>query len=416
MFSNAHAALRCLQRPITSTSINLWPVPARRYSSPAPPGWWSLRSDQTTARYPNRIRKWHSDLRISTSIEARARLHGEPALHHGVASGVARADNPIVQTIYTADPAPLVYNGRVYLYTGHDEDGSTYFTMKEWRVWSSADMVNWTDHGSPMSLATFSWASADAWAGQAVYRNGKFYWYVPVTDRSTGRMAIGVGGLGQPHRAVPRRARPPAGRERRDRPDRLHRRRRAGVPVLGQPEPVVRAAERRHDLVLRQPDPDPADHRGVRHPHRRRQPPDPVRGGALGLQAQRPVLHRVRGEVLLGVHRLLDGARPDRAVDLPRDDHAHAGQQLHQPRRRHRLQRRLVLLLPQRRAAGRRRLHPLGRGGEVHLQRRRHDPDDQHDHDRRAAGRHAQSVRAPGGRDDRLGSPASRPSRPARAA
>ena len=46
----------------------------------------------------------------------------------------AQADNPIVQTIYTADPAPLVYNGRVYLYTGHDEDDSTYFTMKEWRV------------------------------------------------------------------------------------------------------------------------------------------------------------------------------------------------------------------------------------------------------------------------------------------
>jgi arabinoxylan arabinofuranohydrolase len=106
--------------------------------------------------------------------------------------GTARADNPIVQTIYTADPAPLVYNGRVYLYTGHDEDASTYFTMKEWRVWSSADMVNWTDHGSPLSVATFSWAKSDAWAGQAVYRNGKFYWYVPTTNRSTGRMAIGV--------------------------------------------------------------------------------------------------------------------------------------------------------------------------------------------------------------------------------
>lgn len=105
----------------------------------------------------------------------------------------ARADNPIVQTIYTADPAPLVHNGRVYLYTGHDEDGSTWFTMKEWRVYSSEDMVNWTDHGSPMSLATFSWASQDAWAGQAVYRNGKFYWYVPVVNRATGRMAIGVG-------------------------------------------------------------------------------------------------------------------------------------------------------------------------------------------------------------------------------
>lgn len=112
-----------------------------------------------------------------------------PAALHPTA---ARADNPVVQHVYTADPAPLVYDGRVYLYTGHDEDGSTYFTMKDWRVWSSADMVNWTDHGSPLSLATFSWASADAWAGQAVQRGGRFYWYVPVKNRATGRMAIGV--------------------------------------------------------------------------------------------------------------------------------------------------------------------------------------------------------------------------------
>src|SRR4029079_5851485 len=48
-------------------------------------------------------------------------------------SRAARADNPIIQTIYTADPAPLVFNDRVYLYTGHDEDGSTNFTMREWR-------------------------------------------------------------------------------------------------------------------------------------------------------------------------------------------------------------------------------------------------------------------------------------------
>ncbi|MFB9682308.1 glycoside hydrolase, partial [Streptosporangium vulgare] len=48
---------------------------------------------------------------------------------------LARADNPIVQTVYTADPAPLVHNGRVYVYTGHDEDGSTYFTMRDWRVY-----------------------------------------------------------------------------------------------------------------------------------------------------------------------------------------------------------------------------------------------------------------------------------------
>ncbi|HEU4327698.1 MAG TPA: family 43 glycosylhydrolase [Roseiflexaceae bacterium] len=104
---------------------------------------------------------------------------------------VSRADNPIVQTIYTADPAALVHNGTVYLYTGHDEDGSTYFTMNEWRVYSSTDMVNWTDHGAPLRASTFSWASGDAWASQAIYRNGRFYWYVTVSAKTGGR-AIGV--------------------------------------------------------------------------------------------------------------------------------------------------------------------------------------------------------------------------------
>jgi beta-xylosidase len=90
----------------------------------------------------------------------------------------ATADNPIVQTLYTADPAALVHNGRVYLYTGHDENGAKTFVMKDWRVFSSVDMVNWQDHGSPMSLATFKWATAQAWAGHAIERNGRFYWYV----------------------------------------------------------------------------------------------------------------------------------------------------------------------------------------------------------------------------------------------
>ncbi|RIV39173.1 family 43 glycosylhydrolase [Micromonospora radicis] len=105
----------------------------------------------------------------------------------------AKADNPIVQHIYTADPAPLVHNGRVYVYTGRDEDGSTYFTMNEWRVFSSTDMSNWTDHGVPMNLGTFAWADANAWAGHVIERNGQFYWYVPVRQRSNGQMVIGVG-------------------------------------------------------------------------------------------------------------------------------------------------------------------------------------------------------------------------------
>jgi hypothetical protein len=101
------------------------------------------------------------------------------------------ADNPIIQTIYTADPAPLVHNGRVYLYTGHDEDKSTWFTMKDWRCFSSADMVNWTHHASPLAVSSFTWARADAWAGHVIERDGKFYFYVPV-NRKGGGMSIGV--------------------------------------------------------------------------------------------------------------------------------------------------------------------------------------------------------------------------------
>ena len=103
-----------------------------------------------------------------------------------------KSQNPIIQTIYSADPAPLVYKDTVYLYTGHDEDKSTWFTMKDWHVYSTVDMVNWTDIGSPLSLETFSWASKDAWAGQCIFRNNKFYFYVPINQKNGKGMAIGV--------------------------------------------------------------------------------------------------------------------------------------------------------------------------------------------------------------------------------
>lgn len=103
----------------------------------------------------------------------------------------ALADNPIVQTIYTADPAPMVHGDTLYLYTGHDEDKSSYFTMKDWHCFSTKDMVNWTDLGTPLSLKEFKWAKSDAWAGQCIERHGQFYYYVPI-GRKEGGMAIGV--------------------------------------------------------------------------------------------------------------------------------------------------------------------------------------------------------------------------------
>lgn len=109
-----------------------------------------------------------------------------------VAYTQAVAQNPIVQTSYTADPAPMVYNDRLYLYTSHDEDNSTWFTMNDWRLYSTDDMVNWTDHGSILSYTDFAWAKGDAWAAQCVERSGKFYIYVPVISAVNNRPAIGV--------------------------------------------------------------------------------------------------------------------------------------------------------------------------------------------------------------------------------
>ena len=109
-----------------------------------------------------------------------------------LAAVATKAQNPFVQTWCTSDPAPMVHDGTMYVYTGHDEDGADFFWMQEWRVYSTTDMVNWTDHGSPLALESFSWADDRAWASQCVARNGKFYWYICAHSKLSGGMAIGV--------------------------------------------------------------------------------------------------------------------------------------------------------------------------------------------------------------------------------
>ena len=112
----------------------------------------------------------------------------------------AYAQNPIIQTKFTADPAPFVYHDTVFLYTSHDEDnappGMGKFLMRDWLCYTSTDMVNWTDRGTVASLRNFKWADKSvtgwggfdngAWAPQTIERNGKFYMYCPVQGRGIG--------------------------------------------------------------------------------------------------------------------------------------------------------------------------------------------------------------------------------------
>ncbi|MDP4208859.1 MAG: glycoside hydrolase family 43 protein [Bacteroidota bacterium] len=108
-----------------------------------------------------------------------------------IGSIATNAQNPIIQTKYTADPAPLVYHDTVFLYTGHDEDDATGFKMKDWQLYTSTDMVNWTDHGVIASLKNFKWVTVDngAWAPQCICRNNKFYMYCPMPN------GVGIGVL-----------------------------------------------------------------------------------------------------------------------------------------------------------------------------------------------------------------------------
>jgi len=102
--------------------------------------------------------------------------------------------NPIITHVFTADPAAMVYKGKVYLYTGHDEapTGHNGYMMHNWLCFSSADMVTWTEHPSPMNVKAFKWAKDDAWASQVIERNGKFYWYVAVEHATIPGKSIGV--------------------------------------------------------------------------------------------------------------------------------------------------------------------------------------------------------------------------------
>jgi arabinoxylan arabinofuranohydrolase len=112
----------------------------------------------------------------------------------GLGAASASASNPLFKDKFTADPAALVDNGRVYLYTGRDEaaEGQNTYVMSEWLVYSSCDMKSWTAHGPALSHATFKWAERSAWASDIVKYKNKYYFFASVRDGGSKADAIGV--------------------------------------------------------------------------------------------------------------------------------------------------------------------------------------------------------------------------------
>ena len=112
----------------------------------------------------------------------------------------AEAANPIV-TRFAADPSAHVFNNRMYIYATDDQSNSgTYWDSNAWRLYSSSDLVSWTDHGAPFSVSGFSWATQYAWAPSAAQRNGYYYLYLPVDRTKIGvaRSTSPTGGFSDP--------------------------------------------------------------------------------------------------------------------------------------------------------------------------------------------------------------------------
>ena len=94
------------------------------------------------------------------------------------------ADNPLITHLYTADPSAHVWkDGRLYVYASHDiYPPRGCDRMDEYHVFSTDDMIHWTDHGEILRQSDVPWGRKEGgwmWAPDCAFKNGKYYFYFP---------------------------------------------------------------------------------------------------------------------------------------------------------------------------------------------------------------------------------------------
>ncbi|MBN1779729.1 family 43 glycosylhydrolase [bacterium] len=110
-------------------------------------------------------------------------------------AGGMLAQNPLITDQFTADPTARVFGDRIYVYPSHDINcGTTWFCMKDYHVFSSENLTDWTDHGMIVTQEKVAWVDStknSMWAPDCYERNGKYYFYFP----SIANAASGVRGM-----------------------------------------------------------------------------------------------------------------------------------------------------------------------------------------------------------------------------
>ncbi|MEN8908261.1 MAG: family 43 glycosylhydrolase [Clostridiales bacterium] len=91
-----------------------------------------------------------------------------------------------------ADPDIDVFDGKYYIYP--TTDGFTGWSGTQFHVFSSDDLINWTDGGVVLDVAKgndIPWSIGSAWAPTIEKKDGKYYFYF-CAKRSDGKSCIGV--------------------------------------------------------------------------------------------------------------------------------------------------------------------------------------------------------------------------------
>ncbi|PYI39068.1 beta-xylosidase [Arthrobacter psychrolactophilus] len=85
---------------------------------------------------------------------------------------------------YFADPNLAVVDGRYLLFA--TSDGSPEWGATAFRAFTSADLVDWQDHGEVFDVRSSAWATGYAWAPGYAQANGKHYLYFTANRGSIG--------------------------------------------------------------------------------------------------------------------------------------------------------------------------------------------------------------------------------------
>lgn len=118
-----------------------------------------------------------------------------------------QAQNPIITRQFTADPTARVFEGKLYLYPSHDipspiERLKEWFCMADYHVFSSENLVDWTDHGMILSQENVPWVDSESysmWAPDCVYKDGKYYFYFPASPKGKKGFNVGVAIADKPY-------------------------------------------------------------------------------------------------------------------------------------------------------------------------------------------------------------------------